>query len=353
MTTTSFKTLIDEALKMNQLSVSKVATAIDVDRSWLQHALVGRRTLGYENFEKIMDLLTLEENLNHELREAFASEYYGESDFYIIQHTLEMLNTMANYEKEYTPLFFDKPENLTNFCSDFMLDKKQLLFLHTLNDIIQNELKNDIPMIYTTYSFNIVPIRMMFLNILRSCKEPINYKHICFAEPDIKDIDAIDTFLYQYEFAGYGYNTYLSSSIKATQSTSPLPFFVATSDVVIFFSLDLQLFLVEKNANTIQYIHNFFNKHLIDAKPFSYFMRGIDDLALFSSVRPIINDICDEPYYYDLSPNLCFASYIDNDLLINSVSDDYEHKDFFIHGVSSFFQCLLICATLQYGTLNL
>lgn len=106
MTSLSFKSLIDEALEINNMSINKLATIIGVDRPWLQHALVGRRNLGYDNFEKIMSVLNIPEHLNNDLREAFAREHFGESNFSIIAELLSKLNTMAEYENSSTPPYF-------------------------------------------------------------------------------------------------------------------------------------------------------------------------------------------------------------------------------------------------------
>ncbi len=103
MSTTSFKELIDEALEINQLSINKLATAIKIDRPRLQHALVGRRPLGYDKFENIMSILKVAEPLNTDIREAFAKEYFGEAEFSLVKHLLAKLNSMANYESTSTP----------------------------------------------------------------------------------------------------------------------------------------------------------------------------------------------------------------------------------------------------------
>ena len=103
MTSVSFKSLIDEALEINNLSINRLATLIGVDRPWLQHALVGRRPLGYDNFEKIMNSLCLSEYMKTELREAFAKEYFGDTNFKIIKNGLSKLHKMAEFEGLSTP----------------------------------------------------------------------------------------------------------------------------------------------------------------------------------------------------------------------------------------------------------
>lgn len=103
MTSVSFKSLVDKALEINNLSINKLATLIGVDRPWLQHALVGRRPLGYDNFEKIMNSLSLSEYMKTELREAFAKEYFGDTNYKIIKHSLFRLQKMAEFERLSTP----------------------------------------------------------------------------------------------------------------------------------------------------------------------------------------------------------------------------------------------------------
>lgn len=127
MALVSFKSLIDYALELNGMSINRLATTIGVDRPWLQHALVVRRNLGYDNFEKIMNSLTLSEQLNTELRETFAKEYFGEANFDIIKNCLKRLNTMSDFENIITPprnfLAIRQIHYISSFRSCFTITK--------------------------------------------------------------------------------------------------------------------------------------------------------------------------------------------------------------------------------------
>lgn len=177
---------------------------------------------------------------------------------------------------------------------------------------------------------------MTFLDILRNTDSVIDYKHVIFKEPDWNDSHILSTFLYQYEFAGYGYNTYMSQSRKGLASASPLQYFVMTSENIIFFSHDLKLFYIDNANDTITYINNFFKNALVTSLPFSYFMTSKDSFSLFTSLPPL-NQETASIYGYDLSTNLCLAAYLDSDILSRSVSDNFEHKEFFVHAVAGFF----------------
>lgn len=332
MESLTFKDLIDEALEINDLSINKLATTIGVDRPWLQHALVGRRNLGYDNFEKIMANLNLPEHLNSSLRIAFANEYFGEANFSIIEHMQTILNEMTI--REQTP----PPSNINNLVELVDLstfNDVQINFLNVLNNLLQAELNKKKPVIYTTYSFDIECVRMFFLQILRSSNRVLDYKHLIFREPDNSETEILDSFLYQFEFAGYGYNTYISQSRKGI-ACSPLPYFIMTSEAVIFFSHNLELFVVDKSTTTVSYINSYFQKNIASSFPFSYFMNNTEASTLFPSLLP--NNANEQgPYGYDLSPNLCLATYLTSDILSESIPDWFEHKDFFIYGVEGFF----------------
>ena len=330
MTTLSFKSLIDQALELNNMSINKLATSIGVDRPWLQHALVGRRNLGYDNFEKIMSILNLSEHMNDELREAFAKEYFGSEDYNVIQNSIITLNTMSNFENSTTP------QNFQTVSEQYHLTAKKREFFYQLCEIVNNEINRDNPLLYTTYALDIDCIRTMFLISLRNATTIVDYKHILYAEPNSSEQDIFTRFLYQCEFAGYGFNTYISRDGLGLSSSSPLPYFLLTHDVVILFSKDLELYVIERNPEFVTYMHRFFNTIYANALPFCSYMRSKEDFALFTSLMP--QNECDLPlYYYDLSSNLCMAGYLDAEILSDAIPDIIEHKDFFIQGIASFF----------------
>lgn len=340
MTSVSFKALINEALEINNLSINRLATLIGVDRPWLQHALVGRRPLGYDNFEKIMNSLNLSEHMRTELREAFAKEYFGDANFKIIKNGLSKLHKMAEFEGLYYPLP-EFSDNLANplwerVSEQCPVSEKQAIFLSDLQNIIEHELKKETPVFYTNYSLSIDCVRMLFLYVLRGAASPVDYRHIVFKEPCQTEQDALDDYLYQYEFAGYGYNTYYARTGKGLASASPLPYFVLTSDTVIFFSGDLELYILEKDSERISYMHEFFMQMLASSVSFCHFMRTKEDYALFTSLMPQ-NPESIPTHYYDLSSNLCMASFLDEDILADSIPDEIEHKDYFVQGIAGFF----------------
>lgn len=339
MTSLSFKTLIDQALELNNMSINKLATAIGVDRPWLQHALVGRRNLGYDNFEKIMNSLNLTEHLNSELREAFAKEYFGDTNFEIIQNSISRIKNMAEFEQlsTFPPEFSEVSSNsLPSMIFDkYGSSEKQKDFFLKLCHIIETELKKDKPVFYTTYSLSIDSVRTIFLHVLRGIQSAIDYKHIIYADLNSTEEDIFNHFLYQYELAGYGYNTYLAK-LGHDITSSPMPYFLLTSDTVIFFSEDLQLYIIENDVDRIAYMHNFFKKNFADCMPFCYFMRSKEDFTLFTSLMP--HNTEDLPFYfYDLSSNLCMAANLDAEILSDAIPDEIEHKGYFIQGIANFF----------------
>lgn len=340
MTSVSFKSLIDEALEINNLSINRLATLIGVDRPWLQHALVGRRPLGYDNFEKIMNSLCLSEYMKTELREAFAKEYFGDTNFKIIKNGLSKLHKMAEFEGLSTPPpeFSDNSANplWERVSKQYPVSEKQAKFLSDLQNIIEHELKKDTPVFYTNYALSIDCVRMLFLCVLREAASPVDYRHIVFKEPGQSEQLTLNNFFYQYEFAGYGYNTYYARTGKGLASASPLPYFVLTSDTVIFFSENLELNILENDSERISYMHDFFMKTLSSSVPFCIFMRSKDDYALFTSLLPQ-NAENIPTHYYDLSSNLCMASFLDEDILADSIPDEIEHKDYFVQGMAGFF----------------
>lgn len=203
-------------------------------------------------------------------------------------------------------------------------------------NIVAEELQKEKPMFYTTYALTIDSVKNFFVNILRSSDVPIDYKHIVFYETSHTEQDVIDIFLRQYELAGYGYNSYYAQHSKGFTSSSPLPYFILTSEAAIFFSKDLQLFIVEKNDAHIGYTKEYFMNNLSHSLPFAFFMRDKEAFKLFTSLNPQITDESSY-HHYDLSSNLCMASYLDAEILADSIPDEVEHKDYFVQGIAGFF----------------
>jgi len=341
----SVKTLIDKALEENQLSISKLANIINVERTWLQHALAGRRELGYENFEKIINALHLSESANTELREAFAKEYFGDTNYSIIKNTIQHLNTMYDFEKTITANTDNNTVDCANFMEQYHFNSKQQDFFNNLYKIIECELNKDTPVFYTNYSISLDCIRNLFLYILSKTQKYINYNHIIFMDKPYDEQYIIDTFLYQNEFAGYGYNTFLlNSPTPIDNNLSIFPFYVVTSDCFIIFSENLEYYIVSNNSAQMKFIQEKHNEYRLSAEPFGHFMRSTEDFSLFVSlIEQLPNDKID--FAYDLSSNLCLAGFLDKDILKDSIPDELELKDYFIYGISEFYKALDLIPT--------
>lgn len=71
--------------------------------------------------------------------------------------------------------------------------------------------------------------------------------------------------------------------------------------------------------------------------PFAFYMRDKEAFNLFTSLIPQHSD--DSSYHhYDLSSNVCLASYLDAEILADSIPDEIEHKDYFVQGIAGFFK---------------
>ncbi len=336
MRTITFKTLLDEALELNNMTINALANKINVQRPWLQHALVGRRNLSYEHFERIMNTLQVSEHMNKELREVFAREYYGDTHFNVVENAISILNEMADFEKN---VFFS--DNTTsqvfeNIILEYDTTENKLKFFNALNDIVQNELEKELPVFYTDYSLLIDGVRKLFLNTLVRSSKTIDYKHVVYNEPAISEQDTISLFLYQYELAGYGYNSYYAP-MNADTVSCPLPYFVLTSDTVIFFSKDLEFYITNNDPLNFSYMTKYFMNVLSTSFPLCHYMRSKEDFTKFTSLMPQSGENL-PTYYYDLSANLCMASYLNTDILADSIPDVIEHKDYFVQGIANVFQ---------------
>ncbi len=347
---TSFKSLLEQILESNNLSISKLSSIIDVDRTWLQHALAGRRNLGYDNLEKIINSLELTELQNENLREAFAIEYFGTKDYEVIKTSLNRIREMHRFEESINTKNYIK--DFSSICSNitkkYSTNTKQNSFYTNLYKIVEDELDRNLPTFYTNYCILQDSLRSLFLNILSTQERYISYNHIIYNEQTCNDQDIIDCYLYQSEFAGYGYNTYsINNENIAKININIFPYYLATSKSYILFSKDLECFIIGSDEPVISYIKNKYYEHINLAEPFTHFMRNNSDFSLFVSLLNYLSSSNNE-YAYDLSENLCMANYLDSDILKDAIPDSIELKEFFIHGICEFYN-----STSQIPTISL
>ena len=346
MKSNSFKTILTNILNQNNVSISKLATMINVDRTWLQHALTGKRTLTYEHFEKILNCLGLTAPLSSELMEAFAIEHFGNEDYQIIQNSISLLNRMTDFETIPQIDFSDNSLKLLfeNISSQYCNGNQTELFLK-ICEIISLELKKEQPLIFTTYNLSLDCIRVLFLYILRLQNPTVDYKHIILYNSTWSEAEILNNFLYQCEFAGYNHNTYSiydNSKHDLTNSITPLPYFILTSDTVLFFNHNLDFYIYENESTNVLYIHDFFNNILKMSVPFCHSMHTKDDYSFFTSL--INSNIpAKDMSWYDISSSICMSSGLDAEILSDSISSKREYKDFFINSIYHYFNNLLVC----------
>lgn len=346
MKSKSFKTILTNDINQKNISISKLATMINVDRTWLQHALTGKRTLTYEHFERILSCLELTAPLSSELMEAFAIEHFGNEDYKIIKNSISVLSKMTDFEAMPQTDFSDNALKLLfkNISSQYCNENQTEIF-RKICEIISTELKKEQPLIFTTYNLSLDCIRVLFLSILRIPNLTVNYKHIILYNTTWSESEILNNFLYQCEFAGYNYNTYSiydSSEHTLCSSITPLPYFILTSDTVLFFNHNLDFYICEKDSTNVLYIHDFFNNMLKKSVSFCHSMHTNDDYAFFTSL--INSNIpAKDMYWYDISNSICMGSALDAEILSDSISNERKYKDFFINSISQYFNNLSVC----------
>lgn len=354
----SFKSLIDEAISYNNTSINSLASRIEVNRTTLQHCIAGRRTLSYEKFEELMQCLNMPENLEISIREEFAKLYFGADDYRIINESMRQLRELAEFEK-FNISAGDNFEKLAGYLTDkdskyYCVSEKEAPFFNSLMQILLKELEvcpeTGRHKFYTNFNITNDCLRLMFLMLLRSYPGVVDYKHIIITnflsseESDTIDSETADinseiaqnvilNFLYQYEFAGFGYNTY-NYVYNNSQTLAPLPYYLITSDRVLFFSEDLQLFVERDDTSTYKYMESFFDSMFKQALPFCKDFTSLNNYSYFTSLDVTTNH---DMLYYELSPNICLALTLDKQIIDESLPAEIPNRTYYVNGLSSFF----------------
>lgn len=294
--------------------------------------------MDYATLEAVCSYLTIPEKLNEELRVSFAIEHFGKDNYDIIRHIVTRLSEMANSEKqEYT-----FPNILEN-GNLFPLNDRQAEFMHLLTCMVQQELdENEVPAIYTNFSFSQEILSSYFLGIIRSSRKYIDFRHVHLSALDDSTLNQINDYLHAYEYAGYGYNTYHCSinSIVSLSVLTPLPYFVLTSKTLIFFSEDMTFFLDEQNYDRINSMHQYFKQLYSMCTSFSSYMESPQDFVRFLTILPAGKNSSETEnmIFYDTSRNICAASFLTRDILEEVLPASFPYKNYFTNGISTFYE---------------
>ena len=340
-----FSTLLKSALSMNDVSNRSLSQTLNIDRSRFQKILSGERHMDYDTFESICSRLTVPEKLNEDLRVAYAVEHFGKDNYDVIQHIIDRLCKMAKAENKFCP----PPRDLgiSGFSpteSLIPLNRKQHMLMDELMAIINLELEEKVPLVYTNFSFRQKAMKSYFLNIIQNRKCYIDFRHIHLTPMDVNSLIQINNFLDAFEFAGSGYNTwhYTMNSNLPMALLSPLPYFVLTSRVVLFFSEDMNFYISNMNADTVNSMHNYFHDIYNVCSSFAKHIDAPADFVKFEGLLIPNEQAADrtENCLFDTSNNICAAAFLTNDTLNELLPDTLPYKAYFTSGISRFYEAM-------------
>lgn len=324
----NFSILLKSAISMNDISNRSLSMALNLDRTRLQKILSGDRMMVYSTLEALFSRLSLPKQLNEALRYSFAKEHYGSDAYNNIEFTISRLCEMHQFQEKMPDL---NPELYSNSA-----------FMKKVNNIIQQELAMAEPLIYTNFSFQQQALRTYFLNILRSKDRYIDFRHIHLNSLDDTTQKQIDNYLCAFEFAGYGYNTY-GYSIHNPCSISlltPLPFFIITRKSALLFSKNQDFFIEEQTPKGIESMRQYFEKIYSVCIPFANNLETPEDFSNFLSVMTTHQTQTDinTTTLFDMSRNVCAASFLTNEILNESLPETYLYKEYLANGIGDFYQ---------------
>lgn len=341
---TNFNLLLKSAISMNGISNRGLSQTLNMDRSRFQKILAGDRSMDYATLETVCSHLAIPEKLNEELRVSFAVEHFGKDNYDIIRHIVARLSEMANSEKQkYTLTNILENGSLLSLNRVFPLNDRQTEFMNLLTCMIEQELdENEVPAIYTNFSFRQEVLSAYFLSIIRSRQKYIDFRHVHLSALDDSTMNQINDYLYAYEYAGYGYNTYgcSISSMLSLSVLTPLPYFVLTSKALIFFSKDMSFFLDEQNCDKISSMHQYFRQLYSMCTPFSSYMETPEDFVKLLAILPAENSNSETQnmVFYDTSKNICASSFLTRDILEEVLPVSFPYKSYFANGINTFYE---------------
>lgn len=328
----NFNLLLKSAISLNNVSNRKLSQSLNIDRSRFQKILSGDRAMDYSTFESICSHLSMPEKLNEELRIAFGEEHFGKDTFDNIQFIISRLNKMAKYETASSP-----PHTRHVFTNNY-----QKKYIQSAIPLIEEELKQAEPLIYTNFPFHHREICNYFLDILHTTKQYIDLRHICFDPLNENSKYQIDSFLYACEFAGYGYNTWYHTihSSSTLAILTPLPYFILTSKSVLFFSDNPEFFMKETKSDIIESMHKYFQELYDLSTPFAEYLETSQNFIKSINIFPAEDhaDSTKDSILYGISRNLYDSFFLADENPEKICTDKLFHKHYISQCANLFFQ---------------
>lgn len=257
-----FNQLLKKCIEQSEYSTYSISNTANINRTTLQRALTGERSLNYENLQKLLPLLQLSPQQSKELKSSFIYAQLGEIRYHKDLLIWELLNNMPDNSLN-SPLFFTDCES---FSLPIALSFTQYItgsynIINLICRILATNIKNDKePFLYSLSFFQNDLFRNLYHQLETSCFQSLNVKHIVpfikqTANPthplfNLESLSALLPFVFE-RHTNCQFLYYYEENDFMHACGSLFPYYIITNHNVILLSCNCQkaLFLPETAVN--------------------------------------------------------------------------------------------------------
>ncbi len=255
-----FNEVLRKCIEQSKYTIYSISSVSKVNRTTLQRALNGERTLSYENMQKLLPFLQLSPQQLQELKNAFIRTQLGENRF---QKDNLIWKLLTQSEYSLRPLLYFS--NFENVALPIDLFHTQLVtgsynIINLICQIIAQNIKCDKePFLYSLSHFQNDFFRDIYHQLEAACFRTLDLKHIVpFIQADsssllnLQILSALLPFVFEGETNCQFYYYYEENDF-AHACSSLFPYYIVTNHNVILLSCDCQKALILPEISVSQY----------------------------------------------------------------------------------------------------
>ena len=256
----SFHEELRKHIEQSKYSIYSISSVSSVNRTTLQRALNGERTLSYDNMKKLLPFLQLSPKQSQELKEAFICTQLGENRFNKDILIWKLLTQSGQGLRP--PLYFS---DLKNISPSMNLQYTQLItgsynIINLLCQIIAQNIKCDKePFLYSLSHFQNDFFRDFYHQLEASCFHTLDLKHIVpFIQTEdstpfnLRILSTLLPFVFEGESNCQFYYYYEENDFVHAYGAL-FPYYIVTNHNVILLSDDYRKALILPEISVAQY----------------------------------------------------------------------------------------------------
>lgn len=313
----------------NKISIYKIATISGINRSTLQKALSGDRTLNIRQFKSLLDCLPITNTEKNNLYNDYVKLYLGDKKINIIETILDILETINNSinQKNY-PLHNSDYEYTIDFHH---INGKQNVIETTKNITLKILSSNPVEKLCAYLPFDSDFFTISVAHSIDKCSNNANASVLFeLLKPDnskshinttiLKNILPLllnenDIYNLRYVYVdSYFYDNHLT----------PYPYYIIYSDMALLLNDKLDDMIVITDKEVVAYMQSVHIKKNAQATLLNVTKLKLDDCITHLMTNQVSNDM------YAISFEPCISSFASPEMYAELIKDDFPNKSDFL-----------------------